>query len=402
MRNVIQGFFPNGFPQFDAHGRVIQRKALTPHARGVNAIQLPPHRAMMFRGGGQPLPPKVRQRMEAALQTQFGDVRVHFGHEARSIGAEAFTQGTNLYFTPGRVTVQMLAHELTHVMQQRSGRVRNPFPGGVAIVHDPMLEAEADRARFRVQNVVQRQIVRGNDVERHTINLANTVLKFTDFGTTPVTLNAQTFPGGNAATAVNAPTFGARVTSANKYAVRITAEPVNTVSSVVHLPEDPPWIGREKIGRIATRISSIDRNWSISDDLIGDDGDNDATLEVGGDPSDANLRQLIRAHELYHVADINKVIGEILRPWDDKIRQARLDGTEYFGDTQQDAESACYRDMGGTPAEIGVQFVNRLRALGDAYHQRPIGKMPTIENVTAIRGANDTFAVKLYYRHPGA
>jgi len=39
----------------------------------------------------------------------------------------------------------LLGHELTHVMQQRAGRVANPFGSGVAVVQDQALEAEADR-----------------------------------------------------------------------------------------------------------------------------------------------------------------------------------------------------------------------------------------------------------------
>ena len=40
---------------------------------------------------------------------------------------------------------QLLGHELTHVLQQRAGRVSNPFGSGTAVVQDHALEAEADR-----------------------------------------------------------------------------------------------------------------------------------------------------------------------------------------------------------------------------------------------------------------
>jgi hypothetical protein len=39
----------------------------------------------------------------------------------------------------------VIGHELAHVVQQRMGRVTNPFGSGVAIVRDQMLEAEAER-----------------------------------------------------------------------------------------------------------------------------------------------------------------------------------------------------------------------------------------------------------------
>jgi hypothetical protein len=97
------------------------------------------------------LPPAVLQKMESFFKTSFADVRVHIGAQAPSIGAVAFTQGSNLYFAPGEynpVTSQgqrLLGHELSHVVQQRMGRVRNPFGTGIAVVRDRVLEAEADR-----------------------------------------------------------------------------------------------------------------------------------------------------------------------------------------------------------------------------------------------------------------
>jgi hypothetical protein len=89
--------------------------------------------------------------MEAAFGTDFSDVRVHVGQEASAIGAIAYTWGSNIHFAPGQYspnTIQgqkLLGHELWHVVQQRSGRVSNPFGSGVAVVQDHALEAEADR-----------------------------------------------------------------------------------------------------------------------------------------------------------------------------------------------------------------------------------------------------------------
>ena len=89
--------------------------------------------------------------METAFSADFSDVRVHVGHEATALGAIAYTWGTNIHFAPGQYnphTIQgqkLLGHELWHVLQQKAGRVRNPFGGGVAVVQDHALEAEADR-----------------------------------------------------------------------------------------------------------------------------------------------------------------------------------------------------------------------------------------------------------------
>lgn len=98
-------------------------------------------------GGGAPLAPEVRVDMESRLGHDFGDVRVHTdgrAHEsAQAVGAHAYTVGSDVVFqrdrydpssTEGRTT---LAHELTHVVQQRQGAVDGtPAPGGIR-VSDP-------------------------------------------------------------------------------------------------------------------------------------------------------------------------------------------------------------------------------------------------------------------------
>jgi hypothetical protein len=121
----------------------IQRKT----APGVEAFQVP----LRQKSGGLPIPDQVRAKMETAFSADFSDVRVHVGQEASALGAIAYTWGSNIHFAPGQYnpnTIQgqkLLGHELWHVVQQRAGRVSNPFGGGVAVVQDHALEAEADR-----------------------------------------------------------------------------------------------------------------------------------------------------------------------------------------------------------------------------------------------------------------
>lgn len=97
-------------------------------------------------GGGSALEGGVRQRMESGFGTDFSDVRVHTGPAAASVGALAFTQGSNVHFAPGQYSEHTLAHELAHVVQQRAGRVQpTGSVNGVALNDDPGLESEADR-----------------------------------------------------------------------------------------------------------------------------------------------------------------------------------------------------------------------------------------------------------------
>jgi hypothetical protein len=77
------------------------------------------------RGAGSPLEDGTRSSMEDAFGTSFADVRVHSGHEAaalnRSITAKAFTTGNDIFLGEGASAAdsQLMAHELTHVVQQR-------------------------------------------------------------------------------------------------------------------------------------------------------------------------------------------------------------------------------------------------------------------------------------------
>lgn len=170
--SVIQGCFPHGVRTTPNWVRnCIQPKA-APGARPMpplqvpekGAVQLAPSQARFPAGAGQPLAPAVRQQMEAVFNCSFDDVRVHVGPHVSTLGAVAFTQGTNIHFAHGQYDPatphgrQILAHELTHVVQQKRGRVQNPFGSGVAVVHDAALEAEASRMALRaaVAPVVQR------------------------------------------------------------------------------------------------------------------------------------------------------------------------------------------------------------------------------------------------------
>jgi hypothetical protein len=98
-------------------------------------------------GGGSPLAPEVRDEMQGRLGHDFSDVRVHNdsrAHEsAQSVNAHAYTVGSNVVFQrdkydPGSAAGKtMLAHELTHVIQQRSGPVDGTDSGGGIKVSDP-------------------------------------------------------------------------------------------------------------------------------------------------------------------------------------------------------------------------------------------------------------------------
>ncbi|MCB9797254.1 MAG: DUF4157 domain-containing protein [Alphaproteobacteria bacterium] len=113
--------------------------------------------ARLGRLAGVPLPEPVRARMERALGADLQGVRLHLdagaAQAARDLGARAFTEGQDIYFGPGAwapetaAGLELLAHELTHVVQAQQGRVRAPSGGGLEVSSpsDP-LEREAEAA----------------------------------------------------------------------------------------------------------------------------------------------------------------------------------------------------------------------------------------------------------------
>lgn len=104
-------------------------------------------------GSGRSLPDSVQAKMEEAFHTDFSEVQIHpESSVASQIGAVAFAQGNDIHFAPGTYQPetqsgqQLLGHELTHVVQQRQGRVKANVPdASLPINDDPSLEAEADR-----------------------------------------------------------------------------------------------------------------------------------------------------------------------------------------------------------------------------------------------------------------
>jgi hypothetical protein len=112
--------------------------------------------------GGRPLDIETRATMESALGADFSGVRIHDDAaataSAQSVQAHAYTVGDDVVFQSDQYEPhseggqKMLAHELTHVIQQRSGPVDGtPAAGGISI-SDPSdsfeRAADANAERF--------------------------------------------------------------------------------------------------------------------------------------------------------------------------------------------------------------------------------------------------------------
>ncbi|MFE5655671.1 DUF4157 domain-containing protein [Streptomyces sp. NPDC056517] len=120
----------------------------------------------VLRTAGRPLDDATRTDMESRLGADFSDVRVHADAAAKAsaaeVGARAYTSGNHVVIGDGGGDKHTLAHELTHVIQQRLGPVAGTDNGSGLKVSDPSdrfeREAEANaRTVMRASRPVQRK-----------------------------------------------------------------------------------------------------------------------------------------------------------------------------------------------------------------------------------------------------
>ncbi len=90
------------------------------------------------KGQGSPMPAGTQQFMQSRFDADFSGVRIHTGSYAEnlstSIHAQAFTHGNDIYFNSGKYSPQteaggtLLAHELTHTIQQGATKANSSTP----------------------------------------------------------------------------------------------------------------------------------------------------------------------------------------------------------------------------------------------------------------------------------
>jgi hypothetical protein len=114
------------------------------------------------RGGGQALDSSVQEQMSANMGHDFSGVRVHTSSEAdqlnQQLSAKAFTTGQDIFFRQGAYDPgssggqELIAHELTHVVQQGSGQVSSGGGGMTVNAPDDAYEQEADTVAKQAVN----------------------------------------------------------------------------------------------------------------------------------------------------------------------------------------------------------------------------------------------------------
>lgn len=142
------------------HGTSLQRSAIG----NQQEIGVPPIVHEVLRSPGQPLDGETRAFFEPRFGHDFSRVRIHMGPEAaasaKAIGAAAYTVGSDIVFGDGRYAPKsgagrfLLAHELTHVVQQipvLSRQPAAPSRGGAA----PKTQGNASDRLAKLASIVE-------------------------------------------------------------------------------------------------------------------------------------------------------------------------------------------------------------------------------------------------------
>jgi hypothetical protein len=133
--------------------------------RGNTYVQQVVRRVQAEKGPGRPVPPDVRAEVEPSLEHSLEDVRVHTDgaadEAAEALEAKAFTMDKDIFFSQRHAQnlsssegTKILAHELTHVVQQSGGNLS--LPGEQVKMGRPgdAYEREADAIADEVANRV--------------------------------------------------------------------------------------------------------------------------------------------------------------------------------------------------------------------------------------------------------
>jgi|GEM_PF-6191138 len=323
--------------------------------------------------GGQNLPDEVRSFFEPKLGADFSNVKIHnddsAAKSASSINALAYTSGNNVVFNSGQYNPntdsgkRLLAHELTHVIQQ----------GNTAEKISQKKKNVIDK-----RNVIQPQIQRsirweGADVHE-TVDLADTVVTQNE----PVTwlkLNGKIvkFNILDTAGTIKAPGINT-FKEGTRWIATVNSVPEQVGGNDETVLKPGPWVKAMS----KTNLTSI--NWEETlhvakiQNIDKCKGAGTISFTVKGKPSDDELYKANRIHENHHSSDDKAAFESVVGRWDKGLQDAKDKHTKFGGDTPDDATATLLGFMGGTPDNIAEQVFSSSTERGLAFHDSPEGR----------------------------
>jgi len=320
--------------------------------------------------------------MEKKFGYDFTNVKVHddliAAESARAINALAFTYANHIFFNTGQYSTnsdsgkKLLAHELTHVIQQQGQKQANNKIAGTDI--SPVQSDTPVIQRFSYLE----------SIKVHQVNnLAQTVLEEKDVGFTYFLLNGVRIQrSSDTRRALKKPTLNVSPAKGGGFDAKVAHVPVNkgAIDETVLSPGN--WkqtVPKSHVFSKFPKLSACRSNgYSV--------------FSAIGDPSDLAVFEANRRHEDRHVHDYFSIFMDTIYRWDTELDIAAagsLDAaTPFHGNTRQEAESALYKAMGGTPDEIADKFTDASKKAQDDFHNTPEGGFVSWDPDEAVSDAN--------------
>jgi len=319
--------------------------------------------------GGEPLRPASRNFFEQRFGHDFSNVRIHSddraSQSAKGINAHAYTTGQHIIFGAGHYSPdthtgqKLLAHELTHVIQQGSGASRS-----------------VQRSTKFVKPAPNYSVNPAEQIGANQIKDADLFL-----GQTHFLLNGQSFTGASNATMQNA-------LKKPGIAHADTTIPVGQAGKTV--PGFECWFDKvqENVGSYEMNLLT-NGTWKFITDKknVGGrfpslkpckDGFGDVTFVVRGDPNDKTVRDKVAAHEKKHADDDEAVFNDLVVNWDKEITTSYNNKTKAKAPTLPICEQSVYLLNGknNNPDRLVTDVAQQIVAKADDFHTKPAGAKP--------------------------
>ena len=305
--------------------------------------------------GGESLATATRRSMETAFGRDFSRIRVHRDGEAaalsRQLNALAFTHGRHVYFGSGTYDPQgstgkrLLAHELTHVVQQGHAAPRSSGKSAARAADQGALPAIQRAASWAVATV--------NEAN----SLANTAIDGVPAGVTSPTFNAVEFG------ALAEPTVNVAAVAAGGFDASVTAVAANVGSVNEAVMGPAPWRRAVPQARIRTLFPALTQCTAAGN----------SNFRARGDPTDAAMIAANRRHEDHHATDRHDAFNGSVVPWDARLTAANAAARTFHGATNAAAQAALFAAMGGTATQVMAACLAAGAAARDTFHATAAG-----------------------------
>ena len=382
-----------------------RKKLLQRRAAADAPVAVPPVVHEVLGSSGQPLDPGIRSFMEPRFGHDFSRVRIHAdgrsGEAAQAVNAHAFTVGRDVVFASGQyapitqVGQRLLAHELSHVVQQGSGSISE----STALHLNPpgdRFEQEADRVAngvIAMQNGTAQTIASGparlsrqalglqrsatfvDTVPSEELNLAERVVNNLFAGNTDFVLNGTPFVAGIdfavALAALHTPHIDNFIRTDKRVECHFDTVPDNKGSFDMKILKDGEWSLVTTKARLANMFG-----------LNGCGGGGDATLIINGIQKNEDQRNRTRTHEDQHVKDDKTIFEAVVGSWDTLLAEAKRRRRTEVADTADECRQNLYdRHVSKQdPTYIVTKLINDINDKAKDFHNTGAGRNVRISN----------------------